>query len=237
MWFVEAVSEAHSFRAYAGGTSNTDTPRHTSVAVSDLNDHDAFDAIARASACPYARRVTIVGVEAASAHDLPHASRTLRKFATDTQLHSTSIFGIGVSDALVQGDLASLARVLHSVIRLACTADEYATLKEGIDDPGWRLRVWQTDFFVVALSSVYPRTHRRHAANASALMFQPESLFSHLGVTSGPNRELVSDIVADQFARAGKPYTSAHTLGTPKARRFILDPSNEGIEWWDTSRL
>jgi hypothetical protein len=207
---------------------SNDNMHSTQLPVIDLEPHSAV------SPCPYARRkITTVGMTLTTEAALPRAASLLRSYSRNLGLHDASMFAIQVCAELIPRGMSSLASLFHYLVHDAnSTQLGRDNLYANILEPTWRLNVEGTALFAVILSPLYPITHHRYTEPLSLILFQPENLFTALGITNGPSRSTLSQAVANRFARAGRPYTSAHLRGIPKSLRIVLKPDGHPIEWW-----
>jgi YqcI/YcgG family len=203
-------------------------PRNFQLPVINITSHSA------ASLCPYARhKMLTVGMVLNSSVKLPYAAELLRKYSRASGLHSSSMFAIELDTANSPEGVGSLARVFRYLVHNAnSTSSGRYNLYMNILEPSWRLTIEDTAFFAIILSPLYPATHHRYTEPSSLILFQPESLFTALGITNGPSRSRLSQVVSRQFASAGRPYTSAHMRNVPKSLRVVLANDGDPIEWW-----
>lgn len=101
------------------------------------------------------------------------------------------------------------------------------------DPVGPSMRLCGADFFVLALAPWYPKGHSRRSASTALLLFQPEQLFTSLGITSGPRRHLVTARVRREFERAGRDFLDLHQRGVAKPLRLLVGVDGTGVRWWD----
>lgn len=188
----------------------------------------------RDSPCPFARRPHVTGRVARSLKDLRSTAQVLRSFCSETARHRDTVFCVAVQNPLPAG-LHSLAALLHYTVHHASNSHERLRQFESVDRPEWRLRIASADLFVITLSSLYAWRHPRYTDSGSVILFQPELLFAEQGVTTGPARAKVTERVQRVFSHAGRPYTSAHAAGVPKAYRAITGLDGRGVEWWKTA--
>jgi hypothetical protein len=186
------------------------------------------------SPCPYApRSVTTLGLSVTDVLSLRCAATLLQQYSRAIDLHETTMFAVQFATEVVPGGLRTLASLFRYIVHHAnSTEGGRNQLYANILEPSWRLTVEDAKLFAIALSPLYPITHHRYTESESLLLFQPESLFTRFGITSGPSRIALSQTVAERFSRAGRPYISAHPHGVPKSLRIILTVGDVGIEWW-----
>lgn len=205
---------------------------HHKIPAIDVSDHLAV------SPCPYARHdlANTLGLTLTTPDKLPYAARILRRYSQQPGLHSSSVFIVNLDIAGFPESIPSLAAIFRYLVHSA-NSTQFARnrLYSGILEPQWRLTIENAAFFAIVLSPLYPATHHRYTRPTSLFLFQPESLFTALGVTTGPSRFRLSRAVEKRFSTAGRPYASAHKKNTPKSQRIVLTDEGEPIAWWRLS--
>jgi hypothetical protein len=178
--------------------------------------------------------VAVLVLELSSLEKLGLVAQGLQEYCSRVDYHKEAVLAVAVDESVSGRSLTTLAEVFHWLLRLANNTEEsLARLYDGIEGTTWRLHVHECALFALVLSPLYAQTHPRHIRDVSVFVFQPERLFEAFGVTSGPKRAAIGEMVRKQFSLQGKlPYASAHTARIPKARRIILSETGDGIEWW-----
>lgn len=203
--------------------------RHFDVPAIDLSSHFSC------SPCPYAGHnlTKTFGLALTLPDGLPRAARVLRRYSRQTDLHNSSIFAISVEMPKSSNNILSLASIFHYLVYSAnSTQLGRNQLYADIREPQWRLMIENTAFFAIVLSPLYPTTHHRHIEPTSLLLFQPESIFTAFGITTGPSRFHLSRAIEARFRNAGRPYASTHKRNVPKSQRIVLTNEGAPISWW-----
>jgi len=189
----------------------------------------------RATRCPYARLADYETVTLRSPRGFWRAAARLRLFSLRNEAHGSTAMLAIVSAHVYGGTLDGLASLLHCLLLCANTGScNRLSLYTGIDTTSWRLPINGAHFFTIVVSEHYTSSHPRYVRSGAVFLMQPELLFSSVGISSGAGRQRQTAAAQRSFLEGGTRYFAHHTIGTPKALRFILDEQGAGIRWWET---
>ncbi|MCA1530593.1 YqcI/YcgG family protein [Bradyrhizobium yuanmingense] len=192
-----------------------------------------FEGVFVTTACPFARWANYITCKVVTKDDFISAVTCVRKFSREPDRHKTDAVLVELVPEFYGSALAGLAEVLHTL--LLCSIDlQPERIYADIQSQNWRLSLNGADFFVVVLAPEYKPSHPRFTHGNAFVLLQPEALFSELRITSGRRRKSYSSRAQRSFYRAKQSYFAHHSLGTPKAYRFLLDHEGAGIPWWES---
>jgi FPC/CPF motif-containing protein YcgG/NTP pyrophosphatase (non-canonical NTP hydrolase) len=104
-----------------------------------------------------------------------------------------------------------------------------------VDRPGWQFSFNGVRLFISVFSGIYPKTHPRHSADGTFIVFQPETSFDHCSVGSAfPQSGDIKQRIRDEFISRDIWYPADLIDERIEARLYIF-PRAEGdheSEWW-----
>jgi hypothetical protein len=188
--------------------------------------------------CPFKETASYETINSGCGGDLLGNLVNMRKLITRRENYPLTSYILSLDPVTHECSTEGLAELFHGVVQVLSALDaDRNKLYENIESRSWRLHLLGTDFFCVVMSNIYTHSHPRYIDNQTLIVFQPEEQFSVLGITSSNIRLTYTARAQKAFENAGRRYFSHHQMAVPKARRFVLNESGLGLEWWKTNPL
>jgi FPC/CPF motif-containing protein YcgG len=203
---------------------------------------ERFEAIAAASACPFARLGThVAGPEWLT--DVAVVDNAARVAADLAALLATGRadwdgYVVEIAERAAPSSVAALGDLLRELLTALSTMDPSGKncMALPVETKGWWFRFGSRRFFVLTLSSLYSVDHSRSTLGVPGtfVLFQPEHAFDNALRKLGAVTPRVRSNVRKAFATQGRSYDASLSESPYEVHRYVkpLERGAPVVRWW-----